>query len=212
MSTFECLVQSWLKAEVVECDLWEVKIEVGKHGRIRKWKNNATSIIRNKQGRPVKTLVKTMSNYFSIGVESAIGTQFDRQRTGSRTGNNGIYVIEGIKHMFKSIVRVTDAISEITNGDRLVFTTDKTKTELPSLSGDPVSLILFNIDSFAGGCDMWTDAETVGLVNHEPLSFSEPSPSHGKLELMTHQSLAGFGWEQLRRLYRFVPSYEQGIA
>jgi hypothetical protein len=114
--------------------------------------------------------------------------------------------------MFKSIVRVTDAIREITNGDRLVFTTDERKTEQPSLSGDPVSLIFLNIDSFAGGCDMWTDAQTVGLENHEPLSFSEPSPSHGKLELMTHQSLAGFGWEQLRRLYRFVPSYEQGIA
>ncbi len=72
MSAFQSLVQSLLKAEVIEFDLWEVKIEVSKHGRIRKWKNNATSIIRNKQGRPVKTLVKTTSNYFSIGVGSAI--------------------------------------------------------------------------------------------------------------------------------------------
>ena len=212
MSAFKNLVQNWLNAEVIDFDLWEVQLEVGRHGRIRKWKNQSTSIIRNKQGKPVKTMIKTMSNYFSIGVESAIGVQFDRQRTGSRTINKGIYMIEGIKHMFKSISRVTDAVSELTSGDRLVFTTEDKDENLPSLSGDPVSLIFLNINSFAGGCDMWADASTDGLDNHQPLSFSEPSPADGKLEVMTYQSLAGFGWEQLRRLYRFVPSYGKRVA
>jgi diacylglycerol kinase (ATP) len=212
MAVFKNLVQSWLRAEIDDFDLWEVKIELTRNGRIKKWKNKSTAVLRNNRGKPVKTLSKIMSNYFSIGVESQIGIQFDRQRTQSQTLNQGIYALEGMKHMLKSTDRVADAVEECTNGDHVVFTTNTSLPHYPQLRGNPVSLIFLNIKSFAGGCDLWSDATSFGLVNHEPLGFDEPSHSDGKLEMMTYQSVLGFGWEQLRRLYRFMPSYGQKIA
>jgi diacylglycerol kinase (ATP) len=212
MKVFRELVESWLHAEVKSFDLWEVAISVGKNGRIRKWKDSAKKIVRSGK-RPMKNLVKLMSNYFSFGIESQIGMKFDEQRTGSRAINKSIYVLEGIKHMFaRGITRIADSVGECYSKNRLVFTTDTNNQELPVLNGNPVSMIFLNINSFAGGCDIWADASAFGLENVESPKFAPMSFSDRKLEVLTYETLFEFGWEQVRRVHRFIPSFAKRIA
>lgn len=45
------------------------------------------------EGLPIEELVFTMSNYFSMGVESRIGRGFDRHRTKSQTLNKVVGMI-----------------------------------------------------------------------------------------------------------------------
>jgi diacylglycerol kinase (ATP) len=153
-----------------------------------------------------------MSNYFSIGIESKIGMGFDQHRTHSQMLNKGVFAVEGAKNMVKPIRRIKDTVTECSNGDGIVFSTDDTRTEIPVLRGNPVSLIFLNINSFASGCDLWNDATASGLVNVEPVEFDSQSPGDGKLEVMSYQSLTALGWEQVRRMMSWAPSFGQRVA
>lgn len=214
MEVFKSLVRSWLQAEPKDFDLWEVTVEMSFRGRIRKWKGDESVVVKDetKKRRPVKKLVKLMSNYFSFGVESQIGIEFDKRRTSSQTLNKGVYLMEGFKKMFTATSRIGDAVEHCYSNDRLVFTTDEEESNVPILRGNPVSLIFLNINSFAGGCDIWSESKYIGLNNHEPLSFTDQLFSDRKLEVLSYQTLVGFGWEQFRRLHKFIPSFGQRIA
>jgi diacylglycerol kinase (ATP) len=214
MEVFKNLVRSWLEATPKDFDLWEVTVEMSNRGRIRKWKGDESVVVKDetKKRRPVKKLVKLMSNYFSFGVESQIGIEFDKRRTSSQTLNKGVYIMEGFKKMFTPTSRIGDAVEHCYSNDRLVFTTDEEEGNVPILRGNPVSLIFLNINSFAGGCDIWSESKYIGLNNHEPLSFTDQLFSDRKLEVLSYQTLVGFGWEQFRRLHKFIPSFGQRIA
>ena len=212
MTIFKSLVREWLNADTSSFDLWDVTFEVTKRGHIKKWKNTMPTILRNINKKPLRTMTKTMSNYFSIGVESRIGMAFDSKRTGSQTINKGIYALEGLKNMFAPPIRLADAVHDCTADSDLFFTTDTSSVDGPLLTGNPASIIFLNIQSFAGGCDIWADSNSDALENGDPREFSQPSPSDGKLEVIAYQSLLSFGLEQLRRTHRFIPSFGQRVG
>jgi hypothetical protein len=126
--------------------------------------------------------------------------------------NKGVFAVEGAKNMVKPIRRIKETVTECSNGDGIVFSTDDTRTEIPVLRGNPVSLIFLNINSFASGCDLWNHATASGLVNVEPVEFDSQSPGDGKLEVMSYQSLTALGWEQVRRMMSWAPSFGQRVA
>ena len=54
-----------------------------------------------------------MSNYCSVGIDARIGLGFDRNRTSSRFCNRIVYIIEGIKKMFKNTLHINDVVDSL---------------------------------------------------------------------------------------------------
>ncbi|CDJ43684.1 diacylglycerol kinase, putative, partial [Eimeria tenella] len=134
------IVEHCMRATVVYHDLWSVKVTLKPGGHF----NRINSTTRKKEvveaeGEPVKELSFTMSNYFSMGVESRIGRGFDRYRTKSQVFNKMRYGIEGFK---KTFVTRTKSINEIildlrihpnTPEEQTLFTTDKAAAKAQQL-------------------------------------------------------------------------------
>ncbi|OEH79979.1 diacylglycerol kinase accessory domain domain-containing protein [Cyclospora cayetanensis] len=152
LNTLRKLVDCCMQASVVYHDLWHEVVERGR--------------------QEVKELRFTMSNYFSMGVESRIGRGFDRHRTKSRTLNKMRYGIEGLK---KTLMTFTKSINQIIVGlkvnpgtpeEKVLFTTDKAVAEqqqIPLLK-KTASLVVLNIPSFSGGNDIWGPSKKLALI------------------------------------------------
>lgn len=101
------------------------------------------------------TFHKKMANYFSIGVDARIGFGFDKLRTTSRCCNKCVYCWEGFKKLFLKTAKVRDAIENVElldndSSQQLLFKTNG-RRDSHTISGDPVTLICLNINSYSGG-------------------------------------------------------------
>ena len=112
----------------------------------------------------------TMNNYWSIGVDAKVALDFHRKREDnptffkSRTINKGWYGIYGMKEMVghEPVRRVV----------RLYLDGE----EVP-LSEGLEGVIVLNIPSYAGGCDLW------GKTRQDSV-YRRPSMSDGSLEVV----------------------------
>ena len=207
MKDFKLMVTEWLQADVKPFDIWEIAVRVNKEtGHIKQVKNKQKVIIETSSSSPASkslvTLVKPMCNYFSVGIESRIGLGFDKKRTKSQFLNKAVYGWEGLKKLFTSTPKISDVVASLSAHDKTIFSNDaNTSADVPKLLGRPVSLIFMNINSFAGGCNLWEGAKKPGLTGLQKSStlFTSPqSCGDGKLEVLTYKSLPGLSMEQAK--------------
>lgn len=199
MKRFKVMLKRYIEAEVIDFDIWRVEMKVKEDGgAIKKIQNGGKENITNgdQENTLKKSMTKLMCNYFSVGIESRIGLGFDKKRTTSTIGNKIRYGIEGIKKLFTKTPRIGDVMDSCTGGDKsVIFSTDPSSPEL--LRGNPISLIFLNINSFAGGCDLWKVSSRRGLVNGDKkASFDPQSAGDQKLEVLTYKRLMGLSLEQ----------------
>ncbi|XP_026191610.1 diacylglycerol kinase 7 [Cyclospora cayetanensis] len=214
LNTLRKLVDCCMQASVVYHDLWHVCVTLrpgGHFTRINPVTRRKEVVERGRQ--EVKELRFTMSNYFSMGVESRIGRGFDRHRTKSRTLNKMRYGIEGLK---KTLMTFTKSINQIIVGlkvnpgtpeEKVLFTTDKAVAEqqqIPLLK-KTASLVVLNIPSFSGGNDIWGPSKKLALImpnKQAQLEAKEllkvPQQMGDKnLEFVTFESVPSMGMEFL---------------
>nr|ASN64456.1 diacylglycerol kinase 1 [Eimeria falciformis] len=215
LHTLRSILDHCMKASVVYHDLWSVRVCLRPGGHFTK----INSTTRKKEvvesaGRPVEELFFTMSNYFSMGVESRIGRGFDRHRTKSQTLNKMRYGIEGLK----KFVTHTTSINQIVMGltampgtpeEQLIFTTDKNQAkekQVPLLK-KTATLVALNIPSFSGGNDIWAPSKKLAaFFSDKPrqkqakeLLKVPQQMGDGKLEFMTFKNIPSMGMEFMLR-------------
>ena len=207
MKDFKLMVKEWLQADVKPFDIWEIAVKVNvDNGHIKQVKNKQKVVIEasssSLDSKNLTTLVKPMCNYFSIGIESRIGLGFDKKRTKSQFLNKAVYGWEGLKKLFTSTPKISDVVASLSAHDKTIFSSDsKASQDIPKLVARPVSLIFMNINSFAGGCNLWEGAKKPGLTGIEKSSelfTSTQSFGDGKLEVLTYKSLPGLSMEQAK--------------
>lgn len=201
MKGFKALIREYLRAEVVDFDIWKIQVKVSEEDGLIKQVRDRSKVAMKDGDSYQKILTKPMCNYFSVGVESRIGLGFDKNRTKSTFRNKMRYGIEGFKKMFLSTPKIADLVDSCTSeSDRVIFETNA-ETKNPVLIGNPVSLIFLNISSFAGGCDLWSGSTKSGILvkNDDRDSahvFGPQSSGDGKLDILTYSGLVGLSLEQ----------------
>ncbi|CDI84710.1 diacylglycerol kinase, putative [Eimeria praecox] len=211
-SSLHTIVEHSMKAHVVFHDLWSVKVSLkpgGYFSRINP--NTRKKEVVEREGKPVQELSFTMSNYFSMGVESRIGRGFDRHRTKSQAFNKMRYGIEGFKKAFWTrtqninslILNLT--VHPNTPQEEILFTTDKSKAkekQIPLLK-KTASLVLLNIPSFSGGNDIWAPSKKLAVSQPNKQKQQQAKAllqvpqrmGDERLEFMTFKSIPSMGIE-----------------
>ena len=207
MKEFKMMLKEWLNANVNSFDIWEISVSVSRdNGHIKQVKNKQKIVMETSSSSPssksLYKLVKPMCNYFSVGIESRIGLGFDKKRTKSQFLNKAVYGWEGIKKMFTSTPKITDVVASLTAHDKTIFSTDQKGSDSVSvLMGRPVSLIFMNINSFAGGCNLWDGAKKPGISGMkkaDDVFNATQSAGDGKIEVLTYKSLPSLSMEQAK--------------
>ncbi|EER04109.1 diacylglycerol kinase, epsilon, putative [Perkinsus marinus ATCC 50983] len=206
---FKGMLTQWLNASIVPYDIWEVEIKCTNNGSIQHIHNSVKTPLKGSNGEILRDVVKPICNYFSIGVESRIGLGFDKHRTKSKLLNKAVYVVEGTKKLtFTRTPPIPDLISSATcpsivdqpsGEDRNIFTTNAVG-ERSHLIGNPVSIIMLNIPSIMGGCDIWSKSRKIGIRNDTQSGLLDKlqDPGDGKFEMLSYDTLFGLSAEQLR--------------
>jgi diacylglycerol kinase (ATP) len=199
MKKFKGLLKQYLEAEVIDFDIWNVEIKAADDGGHIKQVKNGLKVIMKESETDRKLLSKPMCNYFSLGIESRVGLGFDKKRTTSAFRNKMRYAIEGMKKVMTSTPRIKElveaCVTDDNNGPRPVF--KENSNDAPHLIGNPVSLIFLNINSFAGGCDLWRNASKAGVTQLPTADLTVPQAvGDGKLEVLTYQKLVSLSLEQ----------------
>eukprot|EP00923_Selenidium_pygospionis_P003692 GHVN01005856.1.p1 GENE.GHVN01005856.1~~GHVN01005856.1.p1 ORF type:complete len:409 (-),score=42.53 GHVN01005856.1:614-1840(-) len=118
MTSFRSLMGEWMDAAVSSHDLWEVVVAVKDGGTFLRIDASTRQKTLYHQG--TRRINFTMSNYFSIGVESRIGIGFDRHRTKNQFRNKLAYLTEGLKKsLFKRTPRVDFIVQDMIASDAL---------------------------------------------------------------------------------------------
>eukprot|EP00008_Paramoeba_atlantica_P000890 CAMPEP_0201502056 /NCGR_PEP_ID=MMETSP0151_2-20130828/83926_1 /ASSEMBLY_ACC=CAM_ASM_000257 /TAXON_ID=200890 /ORGANISM="Paramoeba atlantica, Strain 621/1 / CCAP 1560/9" /LENGTH=398 /DNA_ID=CAMNT_0047895619 /DNA_START=600 /DNA_END=1792 /DNA_ORIENTATION=- len=153
------------KASIVSLDRWKVwhlPVAINEE-------NPLTDLSEEVSAHPLTTSI-TMNNYWSIGVDATVALSFHRKREEnpglfkSRAINKGLYGIYGMKEMVGH--------EPIRRHCRLYL--DDEEIALPeNLEG----IIVLNIQSYAGGCDLW------GKTRKES-GYRRPTMSDGLLEVV----------------------------
>jgi diacylglycerol kinase (ATP) len=192
------LLLKWLSADLVAHDLWNVRIRIDpNNGRILQHSGN--QLRRIPMSRNGGTLEKKMGIYFSLGVESRIGFDFDGSRTSKRSLNKAVYAWMGYKRLVDHKSYIGKHLEMCSDGNETLFTAIETSKLVPSLLGNPSSLIFLNINSFAAGLDVWGAASKLGVRNPRRSEFDPQNAGDGKLEVLAFHSLLGLAAERLRR-------------
>ena len=191
------LTRQWLAADIVSHDIWRVTIALEPQtGRVLSWKDKELTPLKIDEAGNIFT--KLMSNYFSIGVESKVGLDFDKRRTKAKLLNKLVYATQGLKNYGGSNKKIDSVLESCTEDADLLFVTDAGSGS-PSLRGHPSSLLFLNINSFAGGLNPWPHATHTGLrPRMKSKTFGDQATGDGKIEVMTYRSLGTIGGEQMR--------------
>mmetsp|Transcript_168758 Transcript_168758/g.324533 ORF Transcript_168758/g.324533 Transcript_168758/m.324533 type:complete len:565 (-) Transcript_168758:107-1801(-) len=143
-----------------------------------------------------KSLV--MCNYFGIGVDAAVALDFHRMRErsphlfASRFMNKLLYLRTSVSNIFQSKRSFQDLRSKV------VLECDGREVELPrNLEG----IIVLNIGSFAGGCDLW------GSADDDEYHDEEDSASSGSDN--SNSTGASEGVESSRSLWKRPSMHDQ---
>jgi diacylglycerol kinase (ATP) len=189
------LIAEWIDARIVSHDLWDVKISVdSSSGRViqRSGKRSKKDVLPEGQN----FMVKKMSNYFSIGIESRVGYEFDKRRTKSRLSNKVVYAWIGAKRVLGKKYLLNDVLGKCTSGSETIFGSEGLSD--PKLVGDVSSIIFVNIPSFAAGIDVWNSSPKMGTSSTSQVRFTDQRSGDRKLEVLTYGTLYNLARERLK--------------
>jgi diacylglycerol kinase (ATP) len=147
----------------------------------------------------------TMNNYFGIGVDAAIALDFHQMRERrpelffSRMVNKLWYVGKFLGHLLRTCAHIHSKVTIVCDGVALKIP--------PELEG----VVILNIQSFAGGSDLWgagEDSEDEDGLDDErsqdPQSYTRPNMQDQRLEVVGISSFrlgaAQVGLSSARRL------------
>jgi len=190
-------VESWLAAQEVNFDLWNIQIEVEENGYFEKIHKEEKKFRREKltdrSGNKRTAYHRLMTNYFSIGLDARIGLGFDKSRSRYRWCNKFIYCWEGLKKICcLPLFRLTEyAASFYENDNYCIF--DNTMPE-KSLPPSTSIFIALNARTYAGGFNIWDKAQP---LREEEVTLKEASPCDGQLEFLTFQGGFSLGLEAI---------------
>jgi diacylglycerol kinase (ATP) len=200
-------IRRYLSADVIPYDVWDIEVDVDPDGSILRVIDKEKFLITNPDGSNITQMNKKAINYFSTGLESRIGLGFDKHRTKSVIANKLTYAKETIKKTFISTPTIKDYIECIyvgEDGSKVISSQD--------LSGDPVSLLFVNNNSFASGSDVWgnaTKTADLGLSEEEQVELRAKfqSFSDEQIEILTAASVFDFikmklGLSPMQRLFQ----------
>jgi len=203
------LVRAWVRAKPVRHDVWEVEVNVHQpedgdtdeeDGGPRRGK--VLKVEEGENGREEKEQVphikKPLVNYFSIGQESRMGIDFDKNRTKSQSANLCVYGIMSLKtecSCFQKWSHIGSVVGSLHAGADssapVIFNQDKNDDE-PDLVNNPECLMFLNINSYGGGtADFWHLENDIGV---EPVPAAknidvEQDSGDGKLEVVSVPNL-----------------------
>lgn len=92
-------------------DLWTVRLRVRPGGSFVGVDQRRESPLEVPSSRG--ELEVNMCNYFSVGSDAKVTFEFEKQRTGSKVGNNIQYILQGGKALFQNLARVQDQLDGI---------------------------------------------------------------------------------------------------
>ncbi|KAF4742907.1 hypothetical protein FOZ62_026702 [Perkinsus olseni] len=120
------LIEQWLQAEISDFDLWRVAFTVHKtYGSFWNVINRMDSMLTRKGRKAIAKIDVPMMNYFSMGLESKIGRDFERRRGQSQFWNKLRYGWEALRQIGKEVPTVKDYLSNVTetSTNELIFHT-----------------------------------------------------------------------------------------
>ena len=92
-------------------DLWTVRLRVRPGGSFVGVDQRRESPLHVPSTRG--ELEVNMCNYFSVGSDAKVTFEFEKQRTGSKVGNNFQYILQGGKALFQNLARLQDQLDGI---------------------------------------------------------------------------------------------------
>ncbi|KAF4659055.1 hypothetical protein FOL47_007732 [Perkinsus chesapeaki] len=159
--SFKNMIKEWCKAVIIPYDIWELEVKCTANGSIQQIKGSIKTPLKkdnSPEGEILRSIVKPICNYFSIGVESRVGLGFDKHRTKSKFLNKAVYVVEGTKKITftktPNIPSLIQCAKEADGNNDIIFTSKVNEDK--AFKGKPVSIIMLNIPSIMGGCDLWS--------------------------------------------------------
>ncbi len=122
---------------------------------------------RKKAPLNVSEYKRMMSNYFSVGSDARVGLGFDKKRTTSKCCNKCCYGCEGFKKLWccSKTLKVKQMVNCVYSTDqegnnKIVFAASRQMDSDTYLSGDPITLVLTNINSYMGGrLNVWEEGK-----------------------------------------------------
>lgn len=214
------MVKLWCSARTRKHDVWEVFAEVDEEeGRILKVSGDRTE---TEAGGGAKHFVLPMINYFSVGQESKVGIEFDKQRTKSQTANLLVYACAGIFTECDCATqqKIADLVSSLhvgldASGPALFeYLDDDEPEEAGHLVGNPESIMFLNVNSYAGGAaHFWSQDSELG-IEPEPRPEEvnvEADPGDRRIEVVTLPNIVNIALDRAipnaRRVHSGGPYY-----
>eukprot|EP00397_Hematodinium_sp_SG-2012_P014881 GEMP01015141.1.p1 GENE.GEMP01015141.1~~GEMP01015141.1.p1 ORF type:complete len:432 (-),score=73.68 GEMP01015141.1:1504-2799(-) len=171
-------IKEWMKAQVVDFDLWAIELEThvgggflfvnGKKKDLTDG-NRAQHNIKEDGGK--MSMSKPMCNYYSIGYDGRAGLGFDKNRTKSALLNLGVYGWEGLKKYccsrpppIRDCVDKIESVDSAGNVTMVATSEHKANSTGPTFIGSPIDLIYLNIPSYSKGCDPWSGAGRLAVT------------------------------------------------
>lgn len=154
------------------------------------------------------TLRKTITNYFSFGVDARIGYGFDKRRTSSVCCNKCVYCLEGFKKQFIRNPQTNLILGSLeSKEERILGRREKDAVGTGVLRGNPVTMLCLNIPSYSGGAgDVWGHCEGKAGVEGGRQELHEQKMGDEEIEVLAFSSILGMGNE------RFVPGQASRVA
>lgn len=207
------LVSKWATASSRPHDVWEVLLKVeDEEGAILKVDSSKNEV--PLEGGNVKQKAFTMINYFSIGQESKVGIEFDKNRTKSQMCNLFVYAWQGVVAEMQcwSAQLINNLVDKLHVGNdatgRIVLDNDG-EDDIPRMIGDPESLMFLNVNSYAGGnAQLWQKDAQVGVAPAPSANEIDlnSDPGDGRLEVVTLPSISNIALDKLSHQARRVHS------
>lgn len=167
-------IEEWMKADIVNLDLWDVVWECNEDGGFKKIfhvKDEGTSVRYMKERTPEGTeknkLVYSgkMTNYLSFGYDAEVGFAFEKERKRTRVKNIFTYFVNGCKMAMKKVPRVTDIIENI---EKLKYVDDPEDPQKKILSPEYMIFLRKRVISLQAlrylNKDLYRDLKNVSVI------------------------------------------------
>ncbi|EER17449.1 diacylglycerol kinase, epsilon, putative [Perkinsus marinus ATCC 50983] len=193
-------IHHWAGASVHYFDLWQVTVDVHPGGWFTEGAQEQVIQTSEDLKQNALSITKSMSNYFSIGVDATILKEFQKKRTRSRAGNHLMYALAGLKTSVRRRVGTESFLDSVKDDGHLLFNVARrrgsTRRENKTLTKNAATIICLNTYTYAGGRRIWegTYGKGSAIIGYQDETLKDKQQDFGdkKLELMMYTDVASF--------------------